>query len=586
MIKSPRSFVWLLACVVAFGAAPLEAKGGGRLAGKVKTVGGEALIGAVITIFRPDGDGGTLFFTRSDRTGTYNFADVAPGSYFLQVTRDGYQPLTTSNVKVDGGKTTGFDIILQEFFGLISDDTDPRNRDLKTVLRSASGRRLIFRGLPGVAPYDTETQFYRSGAMNVSSNANLASENSSVLPGQTRNGVLSNFAYTEPVSSNARMIFSGQLNSGSDSYWRVRNTYNYHPNEGRDLRFSVGYGRLNLSRPTMGELGRPAQFFAQDPELRESAVQTVLLGFEGQSKFLDILELGYGFDYACLYYGTAKSVFSPYFRISVSPVPTWLVSTSLQSRRMTDDSSITLPGNERLDLSEPAYLTRVGDRLSLSQVKHSELAITKSIEDDTSVEVAAYEDRTEGPGMPFLLTSRSAEGANSSLARLNGDLERGLRLVVDRKIFDFLSGSIAYVYGGGTGLASGAASVSNEQLAHNLLQYMQHSYYHSITSQLHAEIPWSRTSFTSVVRWYPGNPVTSLDPFADRLDIMTKGVSFLVRQGIPLPDFMGTAGRWEALVDIRNLFDQGRSQVRTTDGELLLTRNPRTLRFGLNLNFY
>jgi len=67
---------------------------------------------------------------------------------------------------------------------------------------------------------------------------------------------------------------------------------------------------------------------------------------------------------------------------------------------------------------------------------------------------------------------------------------------------------------------------------------------------------------------------------------MTKGINFRIRQAIPLPEFMGSAGRWEALVDVRNLFDQGGDVIRASDGEVVLTRNPRSLRFGLNLNFY
>jgi hypothetical protein len=62
-------------------------------------------------------------------------------------------------------------------------------------------------------------------------------------------------------------------------------------------------------------------------------------------------------------------------------------------------------------------------------------------------------------------------------------------------------------------------------------------------------------------------------------------MSFSLRQAIPLPDFIGYGGRWEALIDVRNPFNQGRSLIPTTDGELTLTRIPRTLRFGLNLNF-
>ena len=78
----------------------------------------------------------------------------------------------------------------------------------------------------------------------------------------------------------------------------------------------------------------------------------------------------------------------------------------------------------------------------------------------------------------------------------------------------------------------------------------------------------------------------TIDLFYDRKDTLTKGVNLFVRQAIPLPEFMGTPGRWEALVDLRNLFDQGRGVLRTSDGELSLTRSPRSVRFGLNLNLF
>ncbi len=96
----------------------------------------------------------------------------------------------------------------------------------------------------------------------------------------------------------------------------------------------------------------------------------------------------------------------------------------------------------------------------------------------------------------------------------------------------------------------------------------------------------THTDITAIFRWYPGAPITPMDLFADRADVMTKGVNFMVRQALPFPEFMSTVGRWEALVDIRNLFDQGNPLIPTGDGELVLTRNPRSLRFGLNLNLY
>lgn len=588
MSKASRSCSLLIALALVAAASPLQAKSPGRLSGTVKSIGGDAIFGAVITIFKPDESGGSIFFTRSDKGGSYNLPNITPGSYYLQVIRDGYQPLSSSNVKVEAGKTTGLDIVLQEFFGFISNDSDPRNWDVKALMRSASGRRLIFRDLPGIAlpGFDTDVPFYRSGTMNVSSNASLSSENQSILPGSGSGGIVSNFAFIEPVSRHARMMFSGQLNSGLDSFWRVRNTYDYRPDDSRDFRFSAGYGRLNLSQPTLGELGRPAQFFDEDPALRESAAETLVLGFEGTNKFLDIVRLGYGFDYSRLYYGPMRGVFSPYVQLSVSAGRGWIVRTQVSSKRLDDDNSLLLPDGEQLNLSEPAYISRTGNQISMSQLRHSELGVVKSLSDDMSVEIAAYEDRLDGPGLPFLVTIHRPTGTDSELGQLGADRQRGFRFAAGRRLSDYLSGSFSYVYGSGTGLTDSSTPLGSEALARDLLSYMHQSYYHSITSQLRAQIPRTRTNLTTSMRWYPGNPVTSLDLFADRMDIFSKGVSFSIRQAIPVPEFMGTSGRWEAIIDVRNIFEQGQDRIRTSDGDLLLTRNPRTVRFGLNLNFF
>lgn len=566
----------------------LEARSAGRITGRVKDKDGEGLGGVLITVFKPDKSGGTISFTRTDKSGAYNLANLTPGSYYLQVTRQGYQPVTTADVKIDPGKTISMDVILQDFLNYISNNSDPRNWDLRTVMRSSSDRRLIFRDVPGGMVPEADVPFYRSAVVNVASSAGLGGENYSVFPGQGKNGVVSNFAYTEPVSQHGRMIFSGQLNSGYDSYWRVRNTYNYRPNPDRDMKFSVGYGRMNLNGASIGSIARPAQFFSEDPSLRESGVQTLALGFEGSNRILDTMAVEYGFDLSRLYYGSTKSFFSPYLQIVVTPWDTWVFKAVTASKRLSDNNSVILPDGETLNLMEPTYIAQINGAVHLSQFKHSEISAGKTLPGDTSVEIAVYEDHMNGPGTPFLVTRITPMSTHSKLAQLSESQcgQHGMRVSVNHRILDYLNGSIAYVYGTGTNLAGIEDPISSDILARHLLSYMQRSYYHSLTSQLSANIPRTKTNFSTIVRWYPGNPLTPLDLFADRMDIMTKGVNFRIRQAIPLPEFMGSAGRWEALVDVRNLFDQGRDVIRTTDGEIVLTRNPRSLRFGLNLNFY
>ena len=90
----------------------------------------------------------------------------------------------------------------------------------------------------------------------------------------------------------------------------------------------------------------------------------------------------------------------------------------------------------------------------------------------------------------------------------------------------------------------------------------------------------------AVLRWYPGNPLIPVDWFSDRMDIGTKSANFEIRQAVPLPDIMGTDGQWDVWVDLRNVLNQGREILAVTDGEIVLNRNPRSVRFGISLNFH
>lgn len=584
----------LIVFALASAQVALWAKGGGQISGKVSAGTGEGLAGAVITLFRENGEGGTISFTRSDRRGTYSIANLSPGSYYLQVSRAGYQPLTNSDISIAPGKTVTLNVVLQTFVDLISAEPDPRNWDLKTVVRSTSDRRLIFRNLPVSVPEDEplpvaeEPTFSRGAALEVATNSGIGSENYFVSPSSGQNGVVSNFAYTEPLTASGRMIFSGQLNSGSDSFWQVRDTFHYRTEPGRDLSFSVGYGRLGLNNAGMSSLAQPAEFLNRDPSLRDSGVQILDVGLAGRNQILEGLSLDYGFDLTRVYSGATKSFLSPYFQLVLTPADTWLLKTAMASRRVSDTNTILLPDGQPLNLTQPIYIAKINGELHLSQYKHAEIAVEKLFSGHASIEVAVYEDHMNGPGVPFLVTAIYPGSEDALVAQLREDqtAQHGLRIAANRRILDFLTGSIAYVYGTGTAVRVDGTSISSEQLAQDLLAYMHRSYYHSLTGQLRASIRKTHTDVTAILRWYPGTPITPIDLFADRADVFTKGVNFIVRQALPFPEFMGAVGRWEALIDVRNLFDQGNPVIPTSDGELVLTRNPRSLRFGLNLNLY
>jgi hypothetical protein len=590
MKPTPRILIPLLILLFAFPAVGAVAKNAGHIAGKITGLSGRPIRDVIIRIIQEIDGEKAITVARSDTGGSFRSASLMPGTYFLQVSHQGYESVETPKFEVDPGRSVSLDIMLQQFLGVISKDGDPRNWDLETVMRSTSDRRLIFRNMPGdeslSARENREAPFRRSGAMNIASGSPLMGANFVAQPQASQNGVSSAFAYTEPISERSRMIFTGQLDYGSGSFWRVRDTFNYRPDEDHDYRVSVGYGRMNTYYPGSDSIN--PQMLSEESGVPEIGVRTLAVGMEGTARFLDLLAITYGFDYSRLYYGASKSLFYPSVQILLTPLDGWSFQTSFTSRRMRDLNSVVLPDGEILNLSEPTLITMVGNQVSMSQIRHSEVAAERAITPDTAVEVAVFQDRTQGSGLPLMITAVTQSGQASHVIEMNEDLfnQRGMRITLQQKILDCLKGSLAYVYGDAIDISDIEGSISSPELDETLASYMLQSTQHSITGRLNAIIPVTKTNVLATVRWYPGNALTPVDWFSDRMDIGTKSTNFEIRQTIPLPEFLGTSGQWEVMLNMRNVLNQGREHLRAKDGEIVLNRNPRSLRFGVNLSFH
>lgn len=559
----------------------------GRISGNVKSASGNPLSDAIIRIIKTAKQGERPLFTRSDKYGSFRKADIAPGIYYLQVLHQGYEPVTTGKFVVNSGRTAALDIVLQDFIDFVSKD-DPRNWDLKTVMRSSSDRRMIFRNLPEEAKSENKTKnasFDRIGAVNLASSSTLDNNSYLIRPQSGQNGISSNFAFAEPIHQNSRMIISGQADFGYNSFWRLRNTYNYRPDNDHDYRVSVGYGRMVGEYPNASAM--PSKLLPQESNQLDSGLQTLAFSMEGTTKFFDMMSIRYGMDYSHLRYTEDRSFTYPSLQILITPSNEWSIKTSLSSRRVSDTNSVILPNGEELDLSEPTLITMVGDRVSMSQVRHSEVSAERTLGSDTTIELAVYQDQTRGPGLPIMVTTITPKGSRSSLIELNddGSSQQGTRLTINRNFFDFINSSIAYVYGEATNISSIDPTSGDKINSGFLKKFARQRYHHAITGKIDGKLRATKTNLRATFRWYPENPVTPVDWFSDRMDIGTKSVNFEIRQIIPFPNFLGSQGRWEVLIDLRNMFNQGKEAMPISNGELVLDRNPRSLRFGLSLNF-
>jgi hypothetical protein len=572
--------------------ANAASKNTGQITGSIISLSGSPLRDAVIRIFREMREEESISVARTDARGIFKSLHLEPGIYHLQVSHQGYRPVTTARFAVDPGRNVSLDIVLQELFDRISNDQDPRNWSIKSVLGGTSDRRLIFRTDPHNIGSDSENNAYfndftfnRHAAMSIASNTSLNSEGILTDSPSNQSGIISNFAFTEPVSPHGRMIFSGQSTFGSSSFWRMRDTFNYRRDKDHDYRVSLGFGQMNLNYP--GSSSIPAQPTLQNPGFQQSGVAMLALGVEGRNKVLNFLTVNYALEYSRLGYVTDQSLIHPSIQFTLTPTDRWSIKTSISSRRVSDANTIMLSDGETLNLAEPAIINVIGNRINMSQVRHSEVAAQRTLMEGTTVELAAYQDRTMGTGIPLMLTTNTPSERQSNVIEMDEGypVQRGMRLTVNHKLTDYLDSSVAYIYGGATSISVGEERLTSSQLIDNLPKYMHRHYQHSVTGQLNATVPITKTIVLATMRWNSDTPLTPLDWFSDRMDIGTKSINFQIRQNIPLPEIMGPGGKWEVLVELRNMLNQGKEVLSTTNGEIALNRYPRSIRCGINLNF-
>ncbi len=564
----------------------------GHISGNIKSPSGNPLSDALVRIFKVTGQKNILAESgiRSNQSGFFRAPNLIPGIYYLQIIHEEYKTTSTGKFEVEPDRTTSLNITLDRFIGYISNDADPRNWDLIKVMRSSSDRRLIFRyqpyGLPESYP-EKEAPFSRNGTMSVASNTPLSLGPSYLAhPHASRNGIVTNFAFSEPLSRNSRMLFSGQFDYGTSSFWRVRDTIHYRPNQEQEYKVSFGYGRMNLNNAEVDALESPMMPENQGTQL--SRIETFAFGIEGTTRFYDLLRINYGLDYSRLHYGTDHHFLYPSLEIVVSPMDGWRFKTAYTSRRERQTDNVMLSTGEILNLSEPTMITIVGDNVSMSQVRHSEVAVERAFNRDTSIEVAVYRDNTYGPGIPLMITTITPEAQTSALVQMDESRssQQGLRVSLNRQMLSNLRGSLAYVFGEATNLPVVDESMTIDSLNGNFKSFAYQQYNHSITGQLDACIPETNTNLLATIRWYPGNPISPVNWFSDPLEIGPKSVNVEVRQTVPIQDFLSTSGRWEILLDFRNILNQGEEVFAASDGLIVLNRNPRSLRFGFSLNFH
>ena len=578
---------FILLCSPYLVASPL-----GHFSGLVKDESGHPVPNLLLALLQRSADQALPILARSDNQGKLHFRDIQAGDYELLVRSSRYRG-PDETVEILPGQTTVVTLILQQLLHL--DSSDEQNIGVKALLRGTDERRLIFRELPGQSgqgdlgsaawrPRNAVFEVYSSSGVN---------GDYLVSPTDSARGMVSNFAVVESLGTEASYVLAGQLNSGEDSLWRLKTFLDYPTSDSHSLKLSIGYSRMSFDQPSMSLLNNP-NLLGESPEFTGAlgTTKVLTLGFEESFHLSKSLSLLWGLEVNQIQTNRGHTVVNPSAELSYLPTSQTRVRFLAASRRPTQTGSLMLPGGEVISLNDSVYLSKVDNQVGIGTSRYYLSSVSYSVTGATEVELAAFTNRFFGPTTPFLA---GFPGKNEmQVLHLNDDQanNHGYRVTVRQRLFDRLTTSVSYIRGVAAGVnPNNTILLLGESSLEGLIG--QDSY-RAFSTAVEAYFPHSRTHINALVKFVPGgDPIPTLDGFSDTYDTGNQGINLFVRQVVPVPaeffslvglDFLSTY-EIEALLDVRNLTNDDLSEIPTTVGNIVLIRNPRSVRGGIAVRF-
>ncbi len=574
------------------------------------------LIGTVLALFSPvaaassqgglrafvsDGDGNPLanllvslrgmaedalpFLSRTDDLGLLQFENLSPGTYQLEVKSAFYQSPANRSVEIEAGKTLGIRLVLDQLLTLGL--SDQPNLGIKSLLRSTAHRRLILRT---TAPGQSESDrgFFEKALFEVRADTGSGSS-PFIHPGGASGGTSTNFGIKQSTGVGDYMV-AGQINSGPDSVWRLKNFLNYELTDNHSLQFLVGYGQLSLNRPSLGMLEHPSDLGNDRNTLTAFGNTRILsLGIEDRWVFGDTLSLAWGVEFNQVRDANSRYYASPSAELDFSPAGGTHLRFLIASKRKTRSDTVRLPDEPEINLAEAVFVSVLDDRASIGQARYAEASVAQDLGENSQIEFAVFENRYRGATQPFLA---ALERASWEALQLEDGQARnqGYRVSYRRELSPNMRATVSYLRGTALGVDEQTVLVDPKVLA----GLFKRQGFHAFSTQLEAFIPASGTHLTALVKAVPGgDPIASIDALSNVFDTANQGVNLFVRQLVPVPSsFLGLFDldflegyKIEALFDLRNLTNENLARLQTADGYLTLVQYPRSVRGGISVNF-
>ena len=592
-LASRRSVLALWAAVLILTSQYGIASSLGSFSGRIQDPSGKPLSNILVALLHTSPALAALpILTRSDAAGEVRLSNLEAGNYELLVKNSQYRSPNRNLIQVLPGKTTVLSLVLQQLFGRGSFEEE--NQKVKTVLRNAGDDRLILRHLPGTAGPESVSRplgaSFGEAVVQVYGNGGSRGAYPGG-PGDGARGATTHFALVQSLGTSSKYIVAGQLSSGAEELWRLRNSVELPLSDSHTFGVFVGYGRETFAQP-LAPYNNPATL-GNHLDFAPTFGSTRILSLGIQERLLlgNVLSLLWGVELNQVTAIQRQTFLNPNAELSYFPTEQTKFKVVMASKRMTHSGSLLLPDGEMLNLREAVHFSRVGNQLTVSTPRHYRGSITQQVTKNTEIEFAAYENQLFGATTPYFTYSKDRPARPGSQLADEHAVNRGYRIMVRRRLGNTLNTAVSYIHGKAAGI-SGDATLKFDEFA--LHQAIERRNYHTLNAEIEAYIPFSGTHLNAFVKFASnGHPITTLDAFADTYETGNEGINLFVRQVVPVPGgwlaFLGmdflSSYQIEALLDIRNLTNEDVGKVRTEMGDVSLMRNPRTVRGGISVRF-
>ncbi|MEE8586775.1 MAG: carboxypeptidase-like regulatory domain-containing protein, partial [Acidobacteriota bacterium] len=432
-------------------AAAAPARERGNLTARVMDEDGQPLADILVSFLQKSATEKLPFLTRSNDAGLISLKNLAAGSYGILVRSSRFRTFRGSDAQVTPGRTEFVNVILQQILGV--EVSEEENLSPEDLLRATARNRVILRTQPGrIGDGREDIWSSRRAVLSFSTNPGLGGDYL-VFPSDSAGGSVTNFAVENPLGLKGTSVLAGQLSSGKDSIWRLKNFANLSLSDRHALQIFMGYGRLSFNQPRLGLVDAPLQVGGTTELSQVSGpLSSLTFGMSDSWQLGESISVRWGLEVNRIRSAENRTFASPDAEVTYSPFKGTELRFLSSAKRTTQGNTLELPSGGHVNISDAVYISRLGEELRLGTARYRQASLRQKLGGHGQVEVAAFSNQVRGAGQPFALKALNQPGVEVLQLQDSQGNTSGYRVTYRRQFDENLKGAVTYIYGSAVGM--------------------------------------------------------------------------------------------------------------------------------------